>query len=302
MNEFIDLIKEREIGKVIENVSLKKYTSYKVGGNARCVVYPKNVKKLIELLRLCNNKNVKYKVLGNGSNTLFSDEEYDGVIIKLDDFNEIKMLNATTIRVGAGYSLMRLSVYATKKALSGLEFASGIPGTVGGAVYMNAGAYKSDMGYIVKKVKVLTPNYTVINMTNAELNFHYRSSFFQTHPGYICLEATIGLKRGNREEMIEINRDRKERRLASQPLEYPSAGSVFRNPEGQFAGKLIEDLGLKGLTRGGAQVSEKHANFIINLGNATANDIKDLITFVHDTVLENYDIDLKIEQEFVNWK
>lgn len=301
MNEFIEIIKEREIGKCLENVSLKKFTSYKVGGIARCVVYPKNTKKLVELLRLCNNRNVKYKVLGNGTNTLFSDKEFDGIIIKLDEFNEISMIGDTTIKVGAGYSLIKLALFATKKSLSGLEFACGIPGTVGGAVYMNAGAYKSDMGYIVKRVKVLTPNYTVINMTNTELDFHYRSSFFQKNPDYICLEATIGLKKGNREEMIAINKERKERREASQPLEYPSAGSVFRNPEGKFAGKLIEDLGLKGLTRGGAQISTKHANFIINLGNATASDIKDLITFAHDTVLENYNIDLKVEQEFVNW-
>lgn len=301
MKDFIEIIKEREIGKYVENVSLKKYTSYKVGGIARCVVYPKNVKKLIELLRLCKNKNVKYKVLGNGTNTLFSDKEFDGIIIKLDEFNEIDMINDTTIKVGAGYSLIKLALFATKKSLSGLEFACGIPGTVGGAVYMNAGAYKSDMGYVVKRVKVLTPNYSVINMTNAELDFHYRSSFFQKNPDYICLEATIGLKKGNREEMIAINKDRRERRETSQPLEYPSAGSVFRNPEDNFAGKMIEDLGLKGLTRGGAQISTKHANFVINLGNATANDIKELITFAHDTVLEHYGVDLKIEQEFVNW-
>ncbi len=302
MKEFIDLIKEREIGKCLENASLKNFTSYRVGGKASCIVYPKNTKKLIELLRLCNNHHVKYKVLGNGSNTLFSDDDYEGIIIKLDEFNEIKMLNQTTIRVGAGYSLMKLVHFATKKSLTGLEFAAGIPGTVGGAVYMNAGAYKSDMGYVVKKVKVLTPNYSVINMTNAELNFHYRSSFFQKHAGYICLEATIGLKRGNREEINRVNRERKERRQATQPLDFPSAGSVFRNPSNDYAGRLIEELGLKGLTKGGAQVSEKHANFVINLGNAKAKDIKELISFVHDTVLEKYNIDLKVEQEFVNWE
>lgn len=302
MKEFIELIKEREIGRVLEEVSLKKYTSYHVGGNARCMVFPKDTKKLVELLKLCNNKHVKYKVLGNGSNTLFSDNEFEGVIIKLDDFNNISMINKYTIRVGAGYSLIRLAQFAVKKGLAGLEWAGGIPGTVGGAIYMNAGAYKSDMGYIVKRVKVLTPNYTVITMTNAELDFHYRSSFFQSHPGYICLEVVIGLKKGDREELINVMKDRQERRVASQPLEYPSAGSVFRNPEGNFAGKMIEDLGLKGLTRGGAQVSEKHANFIINIGNATASDIKSLIDLVRDAVKDNYDVELKCEQEFVNWE
>lgn len=302
MKEFIELIKEREIGRVLEEVSLKKYTSYHVGGNARCMVFPKDTKKLVELLKLCNNKHVKYKVLGNGSNTLFSDKEFEGVIIKLDDFNNISMINKYTIRVGAGYSLIRLAQFAVKKGLAGLEWAGGIPGTVGGAIYMNAGAYKSDMGYVVKRVKVLTPNYTVITMTNAELDFHYRSSFFQSHPGYICLEVVIGLKKGDREELINVMKDRQERRVASQPLEYPSAGSVFRNPEGNFAGKMIEDIGLKGLTRGGAQVSEKHANFIINVGNATADDIKSLIDLVRDAVKDNYDIELKCEQEFVNWE
>ena len=302
MKEFIELIKEREIGRVLEEVSLKKYTSYHVGGNARCMVFPKDTKKLVELLKLCNNKHVKYKVLGNGSNTLFSDNEFEGVIIKLDDFNNISMINKYTIRVGAGYSLIRLAQFAVKKGLAGLEWAGGIPGTVGGAIYMNAGAYKSDMGYVVKRVKVLTPNYTVITMTNAELDFHYRSSFFQSHPGYICLEVVIGLKKGDREELINVMKDRQERRVASQPLEYPSAGSVFRNPEGNFAGKMIEDLGLKGLTRGGAQVSEKHANFIINICNDTASDIKSLIDLVRDAVKDNYDVELKCEQEFVNWE
>ena len=301
MKEHIQEIKRMDIGKIVENVPLRLHTTYKVGGNAKCFIYPQDTKKLIKLLKYIKKNSLKYKILGNGSNTLFSDKEYDGIIIKLDEFNELTMVNETTLKVGAGYNLIKLALLATKKSLSGLEFACGIPGTVGGAVYMNAGAYKSDMGYIVKRVKVLTPNYTVINMTNAELDFHYRTSFFQKHPDYICLEATLGLKKGNREEMIEINKDRKERREASQPLEYPSAGSVFRNPEGNFAGKLIEDLGLKGLTRGGAQISTKHANFVINIGNATANDIKDLITFAHDAVLDNYGIDLKVEQEFVNW-
>ena len=302
MKEFIDVLKEREIGRVLENVSLKKYTSYCVGGNARCVVYPNNTQKLIELLKLCNFRNIKYKVLGNGSNTLFSDNDYDGIIIKLDYLNELKMLGAQTIKVGAGYNLMKLALFAARKGLTGLEFASGIPGSVGGAVFMNAGAYKSDMGYVVKRIKVLTPDYKIITMTNGELNFHYRTSFLQQNPGYICLEATIGLKKGKRDAILSVMKERQEKRRLSQPLEYPSAGSVFRNPDEGFAGKMIEDLGLKGLTRGGAQVSEKHANFIINIGGATANDIKDLITLVHDTVEENYGVDLKVEQEFVNWE
>ena len=167
---------------------------------------------------------------------------------------------------------------------------------------MNAGAYNSDMGYVVSRVKVLTPKMTVITMVNRELDFHYRTSFFKTHKSYIVLEATFNLQKGNKELLEEIVNDRRERRLQSQPLEYPSAGSVFRNPPNNFSGKLIEDLGYKGLVKGGAKVSDKHANFIINYDNATASDIKELIEFIKSEVKEKYDIDLKVEQEFINWE
>lgn len=301
MKEQIHEIKDMDIGKVVENVPIKEHTSYKVGGIAKCFVYPTNVKCLIKLLKYIKKNNIKYKILGNGSNTLFSDDKYDGIIIKLDKFDQIEVKD-TIIVVGAGYNLMKLASLAARKSLAGLEFASGIPGTVGGAVYMNAGAYKSDMGYIVKRVKVLTPDFRVITMTNQELDFHYRSSFFQKNPGFICLEATIGLTKGKKEEIYKVNRERKLRRLETQPLEYPSAGSVFRNPDGLFAGKLIEDLGLKGLIKGGAQISVKHANFIINKNNAKASDIKELIEFTKEVVEEKYNVKLKVEQEFVNWE
>lgn len=301
MKEHIQEIKAMDIGKIVENVPLSLHTTYKVGGVAKCFVYPQDTKKLIKLLKYIRKNNIKYKILGNGSNTLFSDREYDGIIIKLDRFDDIE-IEGTTVTVGAGYNLIKLASLAAKKSLAGLEFASGIPGTLGGAVYMNAGAYKSDMGYIVKKVKVLTPDFKVINMTNRELNFHYRSSFFQKHSGYICLQVTLKLAKGKKEEILKVNRERKQRRLESQPLEYPSAGSVFRNPEGLFAGKLIEDLGFKGLMKGGAQISSKHANFIINKNKATASDIKELIEFTKDAVEDKYNVKLKVEQEFVNWE
>ena len=184
-----------------------------------------------------------------------------------------------------------------------LEFASGIPGTIGGAIFMNAGAYKSDMGYIVQTVKVLTPDFKVITLTNRALQFHYRTSFLQKHPNYICLEAVLKLQKGKRPAIEQVMKERRERRLETQPLEYPSAGSVFRNPQEDMpAGKIIEELGLKGLTKGGAEVSKKHANFIINKNHASASDIHDLILFVKNAVLEKYHIELKIEQEFVNWE
>lgn len=301
-NELFELIEQLNVGRCEKNVPLSKHTTYKVGGKAKVMVYPKNVDNLIKLMKILKSQNIKHKVLGLGSNVLFSDEVYDGVIIRLSELDHLEFFGRNKVRVGAGYSLMKLSLLTAKKGLAGLEFASGIPGTVGGAVFMNAGAYKSDMGYVVTEVKVLTPDLKIITLENKELNFHYRTSFLQTHPGYICLEAVLKLTKGDKNALDEVIKERRQRRMESQPLEYPSAGSVFRNPEGMFAGKLIEDLGLKGKTIGGAMVSEKHANFIINYKKAKGKDIKRLIELVHQKVLEEYDVDMKIEQEFVNWE
>ena len=301
-NELYETIESLNIGRLEKDVLMSKHTTYKVGGKAKVMAYPKNVDSLVKLLKYLKSNKIKHKILGLGSNVLFSDDEYDGVIIRLSELDHVEFFGRGKIRVGAGYSLMKLSLQAAKKGLAGLEFASGIPGTVGGAVYMNAGAYKSDMGYVVTEVKVLTPEFKIITLENKEMNFHYRTSFLQTHPGYICLEAVIKLTKGDKNALDEVIKERRQRRLESQPLEYPSAGSVFRNPEGMFAGKLIEDLGLKGKTIGGAMVSDKHANFIINYKKAKGSDIKKLIELVHDKVLEEYNVDMKIEQEFVNWE
>lgn len=301
-NELFELIEQLNVGRCEKDVPLSKHTTYKVGGKAKVMIYPKNVDNLIKLMKMLKSQNIKHKVLGLGSNVLFSDEVYDGVIIRLSELDHLEFFGRNKVRVGAGYSLMKLSLLTAKKGLAGLEFASGIPGTVGGAVFMNAGAYKSDMGYVVTEVKVLTPDLKIITLENKELNFHYRTSFLQTHPGYICLEAVLKLTKGDKNALDEVIKERRQRRMESQPLEFPSAGSVFRNPEGMFAGKLIEDLGLKGKTIGGAMVSEKHANFIINYKKAKGKDIKKLIELVHQKVLEEYDVDMKIEQEFVNWE
>lgn len=301
MKKIVNLIKSKKIGKVVLDATLKKYTTYKIGGIARVICYPENSEKLIELIKLLRENDIKYMILGCGSNVIFSDEDYEGVIIKLDEMNKIEF-SGNKVIAEAGASLILLANLSVNKGYSGLEFATGIPGSVGGAVYMNAGAYKSDMGYVVSKVKVLTPDLKVITMVNSELDFHYRSSFFQKNKGYICLEATIKLKKGNKDEILEIVKERRKRRIESQPLEYPSAGSVFRNPEGDYAGRLIEELGFKGLVKGGAQVSEKHANFVVNINNATAQDVRDLIFFIKEQVKEKYNIDLKVEQEFVNWE
>lgn len=301
MKEIINYIKKNSIGSYKENVSLSSNTTYKVGGIAKLFVYPKNADKLILLLKKLKDDNIKYKVIGYGSNLIFSDDVYNGVIIKLDNFDDIKIKD-TIITAGAGVNLVKLSYKAMKEGLSGLEFASGIPGSIGGACFMNAGAYKSDMGYIVSEVKVITPELNIKTLYNKDLKYKYRTSFLKDNPEYICIEAKLVLKRDDKKEIKDLMETRRQKRLLTQPLEYPSAGSVFRNPEGDFAGRLIEDCNLKGKQIGGAKVSEKHANFIINYNKASAKDVKDLITLVHDTVKKEKNVDLKIEQEFVNWE
>ena len=294
-------IEKLKIGKVEKNVSLKKYTTYRAGGTAKVIVSPKSIDKLLELLKLLKDNNVEYKILGNGSNLIFNDNVYEPVLIKLNDINHCD-INNNVITVGAGYSLISLAMRVSRLGLTGMEFATGIPGTVGGAVYMNAGAYKSDMGYIVTEVKAINENLEIVTLYNKDLKFKYRSSFFQTHKIYVCIEATIKLKYGSKKLIKEVIEDRRQKRISTQPLEYPSAGSVFRNPENDYAWRLINVCGLKGYRIGGAMVSEKHANFIINVGNAKGEDIRNLILYVKDTVKKETGVDLKVEQEFVNWE
>lgn len=294
----IQELKKLKCGKILEDVPFAKLTSYKLKGTAKLVIYPESIDSLIKIITFCKNKSYSYKVVGGCSNLIFEKEIYDGVLIKLDSFNTVK-ISGTSIFVGAGYSLMKLAIKTCRLGLTGLEFACGIPGTIGGSIFNNSGAYKSDMGYIVKKITVLTPEFKVKEMTNQELGFHYRTSFLKDHPDYICLDATIQLQYGKKEDILEIVQDRKQRRLESQPLEYPSAGSVFRNPPGLFVGKLIEDMGYKGKRFGDAMISLKHANFIINVGNATGNDIVTLIEQTKEKVKETYDVELILEQEIV---
>ena len=295
----IEKLKKLKVGKVVNNPKMSDYTTYKVGGNALALVYPNDVDDLIKLINYLKENKIKFKILGNGSNLIFSDETYEGVLIKLSEFNNLE-INDTVVTVGSGYNLVKLSLKTARMGLSGLEFAAGIPGTIGGAVFMNAGAYKMDMSYIVSEVKVLTPDMRVKTLYNKDLDFHYRSSFLQKNKDYICLEAKLVLKHGDVNKIMEVIADRKQRRLLTQPLEYPSAGSVFRNPENDYAGRLIEELGYKGKNIGGAYVSEKHANFIINKDHATASDVRNLINEIKDKVKEKYGIELIVEQEFVD--
>ena len=291
----IEDLKKLKIGKIESNIDLKKYCTYRVGGIGKVLVVPDNEQCLLKLMKYIKENNIKYKILGNGSNLIFGD--FDGILIKLDKFDNLE-INDTIVKVGAGYPLIKLATKVSKLGLSGLEFATGIPGSVGGAVYMNAGAYKTDMGYIVSEVKVITKDLEIKKLYNRDLNYHYRDSLFQ-HGEYIILEAKIVLKRGNKNEILDIIENRKQRRLMSQPLEYPSAGSVFRNPTNDFAGRLIEDIGYKGKKIGGAMVSSKHANFIINYNNAKTEDIINLINDIKKEVKEKYKIDLICEQEIV---
>ena len=284
------------------NEKLELHTTYKVGGICKYFITPKDLDELIDLLKYLKEKNIKYMILGNGSNTIFSSKEYNGVIINLCNFNSMEIIE-NKIYVEAGYQLIKLSMDALNNSLSGLEFAAGIPGNIGGAIFMNAGAYKSDMSNLVETVTFLDENFELKTLKNEELNFSYRKSLFQDHPEYIIISTVLELDEGIEEEIKDLMDRRKERRISSQPLEYPSAGSVFRNPsEDVFAGKLIEDLGLKGYTIGGAQISEKHANFIINIGGATGEDIKALIDLVKLKVKEKYNIDLHVEQRFINFE
>lgn len=291
-------LKNLKIGEVFENVNLKSYNTFKVESTAKAMVFPTDIEALKKLLKYLKDNNINHKILGNGSNVIFVTNYYDGVLIKLDKFYYLEV-DDIKIKVGSGYNLTKFALRVSKLGLTGMEWAVGIPGTIGGAVYMNAGAYKSDMGYITSEIKVLTPDLEVKTIYNKDLEFHYRTSYLTKNPGYICLEATIVLKEGKLEPIMDLINERKQRRLMTQPLEFPSAGSVFRNPVGDFAGRLIEIQGWKGKGVNDALVSEKHANFIINIDNATGKDIKELIIKIKEDIKKNHGIELQTEQEFI---
>lgn len=284
--------------KYESNASLKNHNTYKIDATCNYLVFPRDEEELILILKEIKNNNLKYLVLGNGSNVILAKKNYDGIVIKLDSFNQVKYDNYL-VTVGAGYSLIKLAVETIEKGMSGLEFAAGIPGCIGASTAMNAGAYNSDMASIVKEVRVLTPDLEIKTLSNEDLAFEYRDSFLKKNKEYIVLSTTLELSTGDTETMRTQITERRMKRLASQPLNMPSAGSVFRNPEGMYAGELIEKLNLKGYSIGGAKVSEKHANFIINNGNATGEDIISLINIIQKEVKEKYNVSLKLEQIIV---
>lgn len=300
MQNLIEFLEDHRIDSYKEHVNLSMLSTFKAGGTCPLVVYPESIEKLTVLLQYLKEQSIAFKIIGNGSNLIFNDGILPFVLIKLDHINHLE-INDTKVVVGAGYSLMKLALDLSKRGLSGLEFATGIPGTVGGSVYMNAGAYKNDMSEIITEIKVLDKELNVTILKNEDLDFRYRHSKLQENKDLICLEATLQLKEGDKESILALIEDRKERRLSSQPWDYPSAGSVFRNPEGDFAGRLIEECGLKGYRIGDAVVSEKHANFIINVGKAKGNDIRNLILYISREVEKKFHVKFQIEQEFVGW-
>lgn len=274
---------------------MRKHTSFRVGGPAACFVTPTDENELAAVIVLCRREEVPFFILGNGSNLLVGDEGFEGVVISMDSFSGCQVDKETGIvKAGAGASLKRIALEAYKASLTGFEFAAGIPGTLGGAVVMNAGAYGSEMKEVLKSVKVLTTRGEVRELPVSELSLGYRTSCIIPKQ-YIVLEAKIRLRDGDeisiKNRMDELARRRKEK----QPLEYPSAGSTFKRPEGHFAGKLIEEAGLRGFSLGGAQISEKHCGFVINKENATAADIRNLCEEVKKRVLKNSGVALEME-------
>lgn len=290
---------KEELGKVckfLENENLKNYNTYKLECTCSYIAFPSTIEELTNLLNILRKYKIKWFILGNGSNVILP-SYYNGVIIKLSNFNKCK-IDGNNINVESGYMLNKLANELSSKGYTGMEWATGIPGTVGGSICGNAGAYKSSMSNIIKDVTLLD-NSEVITLNNKELEFNYRDSLLKHRKDLIVLSCNIKLEKGNLEEIKKTIEERTLKRIETQPLDYPSCGSVFRNPEGLSTGKLIDDLGLKGYQIGGAKISEKHANFIINNNNATSEDIIKLIELIKDKIKKNYDIDLVLEQEII---
>ena len=279
---------------VLHDEPMRTHTTFRIGGEARRMACPKSVEELSALLMLVEEGNYPYLMLGNGSNLLVSDEGVDKLVIHTGGVVDMKRLNGDVLYADAGVSLARLAVFAQKESLTGLEFAHGIPGSLGGAVCMNAGAYGGEMCQVISSVTAWLPGEGVREMTLEELVLRYRHSFFSDHEG-VVLAATLQLKPGDESEIRAVMEDLIRRRREKQPLEYPSAGSTFKRPEGHFAGALIEQCGLKGMTVGGAQVSEKHAGFVINIGNATCADVLALVEKIQNIVLSETGVHLEPE-------
>ena len=287
----------RKLGEQVEILvaePMKNHTTFRIGGPADALALPKTPEEVAEVVHFCHEHAQPYYVLGNGSNLLVSDEGYRGLVLQLyRNFNDIQV-NGETITVQSGAMLAAVARAAYQTGLTGLEFASGIPGTIGGAVVMNAGAYGGEMKNVLKEVTVLTKEGEVLVIPAKALELGYRTSVIPKN-GWIVLGAVLQLKKGDQEQILARMEELKEQRITKQPLDLPSAGSTFKRPKGYFAGKLIMDAGLRGFTVGGAQVSEKHCGFVVNRGNATAADVWELICEVKRRVKEITGVELEPE-------
>ncbi|RKD30114.1 UDP-N-acetylenolpyruvoylglucosamine reductase [Thermohalobacter berrensis] len=290
-------------GKIIEGTILldepmKDHTSFKIGGPVDIMVLPKNIDEISNTVKFCKENNINFYIIGNGSNLLVSDKGIRGLVIKIsENFSDIKV-EGNRIIAQAGILLSKLSKVALRNSLKGLEFASGIPGSLGGAITMNAGAYGGEMKDVVKKVKCMDRDGNVYEYTNEEMDFGYRKSLVQKK-NLIVLEVEMELCKGDYNEIKEEMDILTEKRNAKQPLSMPSAGSTFKRPKGHYAGKLIQDAGLKGLKYGNAQVSDLHSGFIVNIGNATCEEVLTLIKIVQKTVKDKFGVELEPEVKII---
>lgn len=290
----------KELGSDVEyNASMSKYTSFKAGGKADLLITPDSISSLREIIAFCKANAIHYFILGNGSNVLVRDSGIDGAVIRLGaKLSKIALKDENTIIAEAGASLKSICMFALEHSLTGLEFAYGIPGTLGGAVYMNAGAYGGEMKDVLYSVSHIDSEGNFGTLTKDELDLSYRHSVYSEN-GFTVTSAEIVLQKGNYDDIKAKMNELMSKRKEKQPIEFPSAGSTFKRPEGYFAGTLIEECGLKGKAIGGAEVSTKHAGFIINKNKATATDILDLIKFVQDTVFEKHGVHLEPEVKII---
>ncbi|TSB46327.1 UDP-N-acetylmuramate dehydrogenase [Alkalicoccobacillus porphyridii] len=296
MQNLLKQLKAENVGIVKINEQLSKHTTWKIGGPAELFVEPSSKDGLIKTLKLIRAAKVPWRTIGRGSNILISDMGLEGVTIKLGKGMDDLEVQGEQVTVGAGYPLVKLATIISRQGLSGLEFAGGIPGSVGGAVFMNAGAHSSDISAIFEKALVLFEDGRLEWLYAGDMEFAYRTTKLQQEPA-ICIEAVFNLRSGDRTEIVSKMQENKDYRKKSQPYSFPTCGSVFRNPLPHYAGHLIEEAGLKGYQIGGAQISELHANFIVNIGSATAKDVLDLIEHVKHTIFETKQIRLETEVE-----
>lgn len=295
-------LREMNIGTVKEHEPLANHTSMKIGGPADILIEPSSIENLKKAVEAIKETGVNWTVIGRGSNLLVSDKGIEGAVIKLGSGMDDLKMEGTTVTAYAGLSLVNFAITISRKGLSGLEFAGGIPGSVGGAVYMNAGAHGSDISKILEKAYVLFEDGSLEWLSKEAMKFSYRTSVLQKERPGIVVAAVFQLKEGNKEEIVAELQKNKDYRKETQPYNYPSCGSVFRNPLPDHAGNLIEKSGLKGHQIGGAQISELHGNFIVNKGDATAEDVLGLIQHVKDTVMDLHGVKMETEVEIIGRK